>query len=152
MNNIIVPFRLNNTWLGLELKAVKKVDSCGKISTIPTIPTIEVPLAGLMQKNGKIFPIWSLFNLVGGKTSDVNKCLLHIEIEVDGKTIMIPVDEILPVTQKGTGWIPIVKYGLQIFRSLDKKAPQYIDDVEEIKMDHPFQDETPGSYFNLEEL
>ena len=149
MHNIIVPFRLNSTWLGLELKAVKKVDSCGKISTIPNI---EAPLAGLMQKNGKIFPIWSLFNLVGGKISDVNKCLLHIEIEVDGKAIMIPVNEILSVTQKGTGWIPTVKYGLQIFRSLDKKAPQYIDDVEEIDMDHPFQDETPDSYFNIEEL
>ena len=149
MQNTIVPFRLNNTWLGLELKAVKKVDSCGKISIIPNT---EAPLAGLMQKNGKIFPIWSLFNLVGGKNTDVNKCLLHIEIEVDGKPIMIPVDEILPVTQKGTGWIPTVKYGLQIFRSLDKKAPQYIDDVEEIRMDHPFQDETPGSYFEIEEL
>ena len=27
MHNIIVPFRLNNTWLGLELNLIKKVDS-----------------------------------------------------------------------------------------------------------------------------
>ena len=149
MDNIIVPFRLNNTWLGLELKAVKKVDSCGSISVMPNT---EAPLAGLMQKNGKIFPVWSLFNFVGGKNSDINKCLLYIEIEVKDKMVIIPVDEVLSVTQKGTGWIPTVKYGLQIFRYLDKKAPQSIDDVEEIQMEHPFQDETPGSYFEIEEL
>ena len=149
MDNIIVPFRLNNTWLGLELKAVKKVDSCGSISVMPNT---EAPLAGLMQKNGKIFPVWSLFNLVGGKNSDINKCLLYIEIEVKDKMVIIPVDEVLSVTQKGTGWIPTVKYGLQIFRYLDKKAPQSIDDVEEIQMEYPFQDETPGSYFEIEEL
>jgi len=149
MHNIIVPFRLNNTWLGLELDLIKKVDSCGKMSIMPNT---EAPLAGLMQKNGKIFPIWSLFNLVGGKNSDINKCLLHIEIEINDKTVMIPVDEILSVTQKGTGWVPTVKHGLQIFRSLDKKAPQSIDDVEEIQTKHPFQDEIPGSDFEIEEL
>ena len=105
-----------------------------------------------MQKNGKIFPIWSLFNLVGGKNSDIYKCLFHIEIEVNGKIIMIPVDEILSVTQKGTGWVPTVKYGLQIFRSLDKKAPHSIDDIEEMQIGHPFQDEIPGADFNIEEL
>ena len=149
MYNIIVPFRLNNTWLGLELNTVKKVDSCGNISIIPNT---EAPLTGLMQKSGQIFPVWSLFNIVGGKNTDINKCLLYIEIEVKGKIVIIPVDEILSVTQKGTGWVPTVKYGLQIFRFLDKKAPQSIDDVEEIETDHPFQDETPDSFFNIEEL
>ncbi len=149
MQNIILPFRLNNTWFGLELDLIKNVDSCGNISMMPNM---QAPLIGLIQKHGTIFPVWSLFHLVGGKSSDVETCLLHIEIKIKDKITIIPVHEVLPVTQKVTGWIPMVKYGLHMFRFLDKKAPQSINDIQEIPVEHIFQYETPISNFQVEEL
>ncbi len=145
MQNIIVPFRLHNTWLGLDIGCVKGVESCGKISFMPnSIP----PLVGLMQKNGKIMPIWSLFPMVHGKDAAIKHCAYFIEVEVQNKIVVIPVHEVLSVTTVVNSWVPMFKYGIKMYRSLDKKAPT--NDNNDIQVLKP--QETPIKGFQLEEI
>ncbi len=145
MQNIIVPFRLHNTWLGLDIRAVKGVESCGKISIMPNS---QPPLVGLMQKNGKILPIWSFFPMVNGKDEDIQRCAYFIEVEIQNKLVVIPAHEVLSVTTVINSWVPMFKYGLKMYRSLDKKPPIYNN--------HHVQDmrpqETPSKGFQLEEI
>ncbi len=143
MQNIIVPFRLNNTWLGIDIEYVKGVESCGKISFMPnSIP----PLVGLMQKNGKIFPIWSFFPM--GKDTDIKNCAYFIEVQVQNKSVVIPVHEVLSVTTVVNSWVPMFKYGIKMYRSLDKNPPTLNNnDIQEIK-----PQETPIKGFQLEEI
>lgn len=146
MENIIVPFRLHNTWLGIDIEYVRGIESCGKMSLIPNT---QDPIIGLMQKNGQIYTIWSLFPMVNGKKEDVTQCAYFIEIMLKGKLIAIPAHEILPVSNVLNSWVPVLKYGLKIFRALDKKSPKSIPVVQEIQETTP-QFSEHG--FHLEEI
>ncbi|MGL4676263.1 MAG: chemotaxis protein CheW [Brevinema sp.] len=143
---LIVPFRLHNTWLGLDLELVKVIASCGKMSLMPHVPA---PVVGLMQKNGKILPIWSLFPMVNGKRDDVKQCIYYIETIVQKQSVALPAHEILPVVTVVNSWVPIFKYGLKLYRSLDKKTPSYVHDVQE---NISLREETPTEGFRLEEI
>ncbi|MGL5956687.1 MAG: hypothetical protein ACRC0X_08880 [Brevinema sp.] len=143
---LIVPFRLHNTWLGLDIEVVKGVESCGKMSLMPNV---QVPLTGLMQKNGRILPIWSLFPMVNGKRDDVKQCVYYIETIIQHKSIALPAHEILPVATAINSWVPIFKYGLKLYRSLDKKSPTYVHSVQE---ESSPREEHSTKGFRLEEI
>lgn len=146
MENIIVPFRLHNTWLGLDIECVRGIDSCGKMSFMPNV---QDPIIGLMQKKGRIYPIWSLFPMVNGKKEEVQHCSYFIEAMIQGKLVAIPAHEILAVSTVFNSWIPIFKYGLRMYRSLDKKSPQSTNNVQEVReKTSQFSD----NGFNLEEI
>lgn len=148
--SMILPFRLNETWFGMDLDKVREVDSCGKISLMPNA---HIPLAGLMQKNGQIISVWSLYSLVQSSSENVHKCDLCIQVCINEKKIAIPVEEIISVIPVSTGWIPSFKYGLKIYRSLDKKTPQteQLVQVEKERKSLFYQD-TPISGFTVEEI
>ncbi len=110
---LIVPFRIKNTWYGFDINNVKAVETCGKISLVSAT-------SGLMQKNGKILPIMSLYP----DKNDILHCLCYIEITHQDKSIAVPADEILPVAEIFSHWVPAFKNGIKMYRSLDKKAPQ----------------------------
>jgi hypothetical protein len=147
--NTILPFRLNNSWFGMDLEKVKGVEICGKISLMPNA---ELPLAGLMQKFGTIYPIWSLYALVQEKPTKLHESPCYMELLIKEKSILIPVDEILSVTTVSHGWVPSFKYGLKIYRSLDKKKPQHTEKVDETPIKQRFDSDTNISGYNIEEI
>ncbi len=134
---LIVPFRLQNAWMGLDIDSVKGVEACGQISLLPNI---QSPNVGLMQKNGKILPVWSLFTMVNGKKEDVLDCIYFIEVNVQNKSVAIPVDEVLSVVTAVNSWVPVFKYGIKMYRSLDKKAPQNTESVQSISTESAVQE------------
>lgn len=147
----VLPFRLKDKWFGLELDHIRGIESSGKIALMPNA---QAPLAGLMQKNGKIFPIWNLFPLVQGKADLIKTCDYCIEIDNHQKTIFLPVHEVKAATAINRSWVFAPIYELKIHRCLTAKDVELIDmpSVEEIDDSKHFPTETPRHLFSLEEI
>lgn len=146
---MVLPFRLRSTWFGMELDKVLGVEICGKISLMPNA---KAPLVGLMQKEGKILPVWSLNILVQGHANEIKTYSHYIELQINEKITALPVEEVLSVVNIENGWVASPIYGLKIHRSLDKKTPSKNEIVQEIKNTSTFYHETNISQFPIEEI
>ncbi|MGL4367062.1 MAG: chemotaxis protein CheW [Brevinemataceae bacterium] len=146
----ILPFCLQDVWFGMDLQFVKGVHAAGKITVVPNS---RLPLAGLMQKNGKILPVWSLFHLVNGSINDLKHCSYYIELFKDEKTVALPVEKVLSVLTVSSGWIEVPMFGLTIYRCLAKKPHVESDDI--VEKTETFSDEEfniKNNDFSIEEI
>jgi len=146
---MVLPFRLKNIWFGIELEEVIGVEICGKTTLIPNA---KAPLIGLMQKSGKILPIWSLQVLIKESSNKIKEFSRYIELNINNKIIALPVEEIRAVIPIGNGWVANTIYGLKIHRYLDKNLPIKLETVQEIRNTSIFCTDTYISQFPIEKI
>lgn len=113
----ILPFRLSQLLFAVDLDRVKEVGSGGKISLIPHA---SLPLVGLMQKMGEIFPVWSLSSFLKEKKKDIAEQTVFIKILVNGELIVIPVDEALSARSIDDKWESFSQFGIIFYRWQEK--------------------------------
>lgn len=146
---VIIPFLIGDTWFGLSLDNVKGVESCGKIALIPNA---KKPLIGLMHKNGKIIPVWSIVPALIDLNSDVQKRLYYLDLIINGEQAVLPVDSVQSVTSISQGWVSGDVFGMKLYRSLDKNpifhAKKNVTEVTVLdNEENMFYKETPFSSF-----
>ncbi|MGL4388159.1 MAG: chemotaxis protein CheW [Brevinema sp.] len=148
---VVIPFMVGEGWFGLTLDFVKGIESTGSISLIPNS---QKPLVGLMHKNNKIIPVWSITPAILDRQSEIQHRRYYIDLLIDNQQIAIPVDVVKTVTEVAEGWIPSEIAGLTIYRSLGKNPSLETQKlVKEIKIpESKFYKDTELSSFSLEDI
>ncbi|MGL4563261.1 MAG: chemotaxis protein CheW [Brevinema sp.] len=150
---LIIPFMIGDTWFGLTLDYVKGIEATGKIALIPNA---EKPLVGLMHKNNKIIPVWSITPTITNNQSNIFHRPYYIELLIDNQQLALPVDMVKSVTEISQGWVSSKAFGLTLYRSLAKNPDldpeNIVTEVNKEESSQSFYKDTSVESFYIEDI
>lgn len=123
---LIIPFKISNTPFALDLDLLASV---AVMTNFTPISTASQPYAGIILYRGRLIPVWNTYLLLGKNGKQIEKCSQFLEIEIDHKTIALPVEEVSPVDSLDDSWIEKNFFGTLFFRAQKTGADEKITPI-----------------------